>query len=163
MVRQESDREDLFAEAVALVRRAELNCPGFAEAIVIGERREGAWSIYIGGDPVYHLDAVGGLRRAFVDGKLLRTQGTFLAELTRERSTSKTWLNRRDLSAESAHRLLNAMRDALQRLSRAIEAGECQVERTTGDDRLLSDFCRFVTTIDGRQADPFAPAIPGKK
>ena len=83
MARQEVDREDLIAEAVALRRRIELALPGCDNPVVAGYRSTGALSLYFGADPVYQFDERGRLRRAFVGGHLYRTQGTTLAELTR--------------------------------------------------------------------------------
>ena len=48
MARHEEDREDLLAEATALVERAELVVEGAAESVVIGFRRDGCASIYCG-------------------------------------------------------------------------------------------------------------------
>jgi hypothetical protein len=74
MSRNESDREDLMAEATALRRRVQLQVPGEALSIIAGFRDEGRVSIYFGPDPVYHFDEQGRLRRAFVAGRLYRTQ-----------------------------------------------------------------------------------------
>lgn len=98
MARAESDREDLFAEATAFVRRAELTVRGIGEPIVFGSKRDGAWSIYFGTDPVFHFDPGGRLKRAFAGGRLYRTQGDTLAELTREQTAGETILRRRDLT-----------------------------------------------------------------
>jgi hypothetical protein len=48
MARQESAREDLMREAVALVRRIELHVNGEPAPVVIGCRRDGAVSILRG-------------------------------------------------------------------------------------------------------------------
>ena len=97
MARQESDRDDLMGEATALVRRAEWKPLSGVEAVVTGFRRDGSMSLYFGADPVYHFDETGRLKRAFLAGRLYRTQGTTLAELTRRREKTETHLIRRDL------------------------------------------------------------------
>ncbi len=81
-----SHREDLMAEATALVRRAEFLDADGRSVLVAGYRRDGSLSLYLGEDPVYHFDRGGRLKRAFVDGLLYRTQQTTLARLTRDRS-----------------------------------------------------------------------------
>ncbi len=86
MARTESHREDLMAEATALVRRAEFLDADGRSVLVAGYRRDGSLSLYLGEDPVYHFDRDGRLKRAFVDGLLYRTQQTTLARLTRDRS-----------------------------------------------------------------------------
>src|SRR5262245_19900425 len=106
MSRHEADREDLMAEATALARRVKLSVPGEVERVVAGFRATGRLSIYFGGEPVYHFDAEGRLRRAFVNGLLYRTQGTTLARLRRERSAEVTELRRRDLSPTELRQFL---------------------------------------------------------
>jgi hypothetical protein len=106
MAREEADREDLMEEAVSLVHRAELNVRGFPDLIIAGCRATGAWSFYFGSEPVYQFDPEGGLRRAFVNGKLYRTQGETCAELTRNREPGKAEFDRHDLSGEELKQFL---------------------------------------------------------
>lgn len=120
MARHEADREDLFAEAVALVARVELAIPESAEPVTAGHRSSGAWSIYLGQEQCYHFDPRGALRRAFVNGTLYRSQGTTLAKLTRVRTPGRIELQRRDLGPAECraflarmHERLAALRDAL--------------------------------------------------
>lgn len=130
MARIESDREDLMREATALVRRVEFHMPQEDEPIVAGFHRDGRVSIYFGGDPVYHLDAEAGLRRAFVDGDLFRTQGDTLARLTRQRTESESILARVDLNADQLEMFLHRAVARLQRLIHAAEVESIRVERS---------------------------------
>lgn len=121
MARREADREDLFAEAAALVERAELQTRGRPEPVTAGRRKTGGWSVYFGADPCFHFDEKGRLRRAFAQGRLYRTQGHTLAELQRLRTPDETQLRRRDLSPaeltsflEQAHRRLAELLDAIR-------------------------------------------------
>src|SRR5260370_39735250 len=123
MARQESDREDLMAEATALSERVELEVPGEGEHIVAGCRDDGRWSIYFGSDPVYHFDGNGGLRRAFVAGDLYRSQARTLARLTRTRTDGEVHLVRHDLDVVELERLLSEMGERLDRLRAALENG----------------------------------------
>ena len=116
MAQNESDREDLMAEATALRRRVELQVPSETEHTIAGFRDDGRFSLYFGPDPVYHFDGEGGLRRAYLDGKLYRTQGTTLARLTRNRTEQATLLRRNDLSELELQEFLHAMRCRLQNL-----------------------------------------------
>src|SRR5262245_54153743 len=100
MARQESDREDLWAEAVALTSRVEFRRSDDERPILIGFRDTGWCSIYVGQDLMLQFTPAGGLRRAFRDGDLYRTQGTTLSRLRRQRSAAETTLLRSDLSAE---------------------------------------------------------------
>lgn len=134
MARHEADREDLMREAVSLVRRVELCCPSQREPIVIGFRNNGNWSVYFGGDPVFHFDNQRRLRRAFVDGQLYRSQGKTLTRLTRQRSSEATRLLRHDLSsteltdfwscaAALLEQLLDAIRDKSVQVLQRIPSG----------------------------------------
>lgn len=102
MARQESDREDLFAEAIALTRRVETVPLPIAERPPLpwfaGWRPDGTLSLYLGPDVVYQWDPEARLRRAYSDSLLYRTQGTTLARLHRERTTTETRLVRYDLT-----------------------------------------------------------------
>jgi hypothetical protein len=127
MARQESDREDLMAEATALRERVEFEVPGEAEQVVAGFRGDGRWSIYFGSDPVYHFDANGGLRRAFVAGDLYRSQARTLARLTRMRTPSAVQLVRHDLDPGELDRFLTEMTEHLDRLYAALEQNTVRV------------------------------------
>ncbi len=100
MVKNESDREDLIREAVALPERTELRVAGFEEPVTIGFRANSAMSVFIGQDPVYQFDPASRLRRAYVDGFLYRSQHQTLAQLQRVRTESGTQLLRHDLTAD---------------------------------------------------------------
>lgn len=123
MSRHESDREDLLREATALVERAELQVAGFAEPIVIGFRRDGAASVFLGADPVYQFNAANELRRAFVSGLLYKAEHGKLVELRRERSERETALLRKDLSRSETAALLLAMHGKLVQLAAAMSLG----------------------------------------
>lgn len=118
MAREESDREDLMREAVALNRRMEIGVVGSVEPIVLGFRDSTGWfSIYFGQDPVYTWDAAGQLRRAYEGGCLFRTQGATLARLERMRSENAVELVRHDLDAAECERFLQRMQARLAELS----------------------------------------------
>jgi len=122
MRRTEHDREDLLREATALIERAELTLPGCELPVVVGFRRDGSFSAFFGGDPVYQFNAAGELRRAFAGGLLYKAEQGRLIELRRQRSASETALIRRPLEAEEESAILSAARDQLHSLS-----GECTI------------------------------------
>ena len=160
MALHEVHREDLFAEATALVRRIEWTMPGEAEPVVAGCRASGAWSFYFGPDPCYHFDPAGRLRRAFVADRLYRTQGRTLAQLTRHRAQGKVELQRCDLSARDCREFLSQMRARLAALRRAV-ADEAAVRRRCQptDQNLQAELCAAIQQIIA--ADPaIAPPIP---
>jgi hypothetical protein len=138
MARHEADREDLLAETAALLPRAQLDIPGLAEPVVVGFRpRLSGWSFYFTQDCAYHFDSQGRLRRAFVDGALLRAQQSTLARLVRDRSPEETVLRRTDLSPEELQAVLREMRARLETCRRALEAGRVVVRRSFGDSTAL--------------------------
>lgn len=162
MPRNESDREDLMREATAFVRRAEFHFPGEAKPVVIGQKRSGAWSVYLGDDPVYQFDASGGLRRAFVDHKLFRTQGTTLAQLTRERSESESWLARHDLTDIELAQFRHQATEVLNQLLNGFEQGSAKriQEQPMGTD-CASEFVEVLRSVLSQQIRLAAP-IKGK-
>ena len=98
MARQESDREDLWAEAVALTSRVELTIAGQPSPLLIGYRDNGWISFYFGQDVMLQFTAESELRRAYRQGDLYRTAGDRLSRLRRSRSPQETALLRYDLS-----------------------------------------------------------------
>ncbi|MBI5757549.1 MAG: hypothetical protein HZA46_03400 [Planctomycetales bacterium] len=148
MARNEADREDLMREAVALTRRVEFRLPGENEPVVVGIRDNGCWSVYFGGDPVFHFDAEGRLRRAFVEGHLFRSQGTGLSRLSRLRSERKSNLLRYDLSPQELADFWSASGPRLCRLADAVRDGTARVQKQIPRDwELTTDILAVLTLI----------------
>ena len=90
MSRHSQDREDLLRDATAYERRIELELPreDRLALVFIGIRDCGAMSFYFDGDPVYHFNSSGHLRRAFVKNQLVKSQqGRLLGWLPRRDDT----------------------------------------------------------------------------
>lgn len=120
MSRNEQDREDLLAEARALVERCELRCPAFEDNAVLGFRRDGSASFYFGQQRAYHFNTQRQLRRAYGDGKLMKAHSGQLVSLVRHRTPHEVQLVRHELDAiESREFLDRAWRD-LQTLTAAL-------------------------------------------
>ena len=128
MSRHESDREDLLREATALVERIELTIAGFEEPIVCGFRRDGSASFYFGPDPVYQFNTAKQLRRAYVNGQLLKAERGSLIALSRERSQHEVALIRRKLTAAETATLLSQSSTFLNRLYQALQAGQAAIK-----------------------------------
>ena len=169
MARTETDREDLFAEAVALVRRAEFRVPSLPDAenpVVAGFHRSGRVSVYCGGATADHFDPDGRLLRAFrlaenAAPRLYRSQSTTLAELRRERTDDRTTLLRRDLSAEEFALFLCDACERLLTIKAALVTGEYVLRRVTPADPRndLRAFLPGTLTTDA----PLAPRFRGKR
>lgn len=196
MARHEADREDLFAEAVALTRRLQgwlPECPHTTEQtdsatspdpatppatrspnatnvsaaeveLVAGFRADGALSVYLGPERVYHCDAEGRLRRAFLDGVLYRTQGGTLAALRRDRTTTETTLWRHDLPPHDLETFHRQMRLDLQHLHKQLTQTNWHPARLApADDAVLvRDLSAGI--VKCLTAEPWlAPAIPTRR
>jgi len=120
MARNEQDREDLLAEARALIERCELRCPAFEDNVVLGFRRDGSASFYFGQQRAYHFNTQRQLRRAYDDGQLIKAERGRLVSLVRHRTQHEVELVRHELDAiESRAFLDRAWRD-LQTLTAAL-------------------------------------------
>jgi hypothetical protein len=129
MARQETPREDLLAEATALVERVEIAVPGFPEPIVAGFRKDGCASVYFGESPAYHFNTRGQLRRAFIDPLLYKAEGGKLVSLQRQRGPGETALVRHELTEDEAAALLEDCARRLIRLTERLAAGEFRILR----------------------------------
>lgn len=161
MTRDEGHGEDLMAEATALVRRAEFTATGGRAELVAGYRGDGSLSLYFGQDPVYQFDPVGRLKRAFVDGLLYRTQGSTLARLTRDRSsTGKIGLLRHDLDVEQLGFFQRSMTDRLVGLLEELDSGRLNqsaaVPESADVSRELISALQVVLAAGEWLAPPFA-------
>lgn len=134
MARHEHDREDLIAEATALVQRAELVLRGVCEPVVLGFRAGGAASLYIGGDEAWHWTSGGQLRRAFLRGVLYKAEHGKLVALVRQRGPQAVRLRAEPVSAEAAEELLRRQAQRLHALRAAWESGGLTVLRQVPAD-----------------------------
>lgn len=127
MARHEQDREDLLAEATALVERAELNLAGHVEPVVVGFRRDGAASVYFGGETAYHFNSAGQLRRAYQAGLLLKAEHGQLVSLDRRRVPGEVQLVRHELSDQETCDFLDNLAARLVALQESLSQGEYQI------------------------------------
>jgi hypothetical protein len=163
MARHEADREDLWAEAIALTSRAELSVTGQPRPVIVGYRDNGWCSLYFGQDLMLQFTPDGGLRRAFRHGELFRTQGTTLARLRRHRTETETSLLRHDLTSDELADFEHEVRARVEELLTALCAGGVTVQREicVGSEPILSRLAATLTSI--LNGDHFvSPAIPGK-
>lgn len=123
-----------MAEVVTLSPRVALLVPGFATEIIAGRRSDGRWSLFFGGDPVFHFDADDRLRRAFLEGTLYRSQGTTLARLSRQETPGETVLLRHDLSPAELATFLQNLQSLLSRLVTAFSEGHVTVQQSIPAD-----------------------------
>lgn len=162
MARLESDREDLIAEARALVQRAEFEVPEHPAGVVAGYRRDGALSIYFGADPCFHFDDQLRLRRAFVAGLLYRTQGHTLARLQRTRTGDSVELLRHDLDPAEREEWCTKLTERLRELQSWLQR-EARCVREVPPGAALAS--RLMGSLEQLLQAPIelAPAIRGKR
>lgn len=140
MARNESDREDLIKEATGLPERIELQIPGQPELVFAGFRRDGCLSVYFGQDSMLQFSPDDGLRRAFRDGALYRTQKTTLARLERSRTETTSELIRTDLDAQQLGRFLQQAQAEIAAFAACLREGTAVVVRAVPEhsgDQLL--------------------------
>lgn len=148
MARDEQPREDLLAEATALVERIELARPDGAARVVIGFRRDGAPSIYFGEDPAYHLNAAGQLRRAYLDGKLFKAERGQLIAIERVRTERQVQLHSHPLDAAEAAAFVENLVSRAETLARELDAGAWQVAgQVPAEGDILSRARRLLAAV----------------
>lgn len=121
MARQENAREDLFAEATALVERAEIHTK--PEPSVIGFRTGGAASVYYCGCMAYHFDSANRLRRAYDGDLLYKADRGRLASLERRRFADEVQLLRHDLDDAEMAKFLDQLARIFGGLKKALSTG----------------------------------------
>lgn len=157
MARHVADREDLWTEVTALEPRGEWRIPSAASPVTAGVRSDGRASIYFGGDPAYHFDAAGRLRRAFVEGALFRSAGDRLARLTREQSPEASQLWRCELTPADLTEWLAAMQIRLQGFLQAFDSGAARLLRSSPS---TADWDAVLRPLRAAAAAPqLAPAL----
>jgi hypothetical protein len=137
MARFNANREDLIREATALVERVEIRVHGHDEPVVVGFRRDGGASFFLGADPVYQFNATVELRRAFIGGLLYKAERGRLVSLRRERSESETALIRHDLTPDEAEAFLAQTGQQLGDLLAALTSDAYQILRQIPQDAVL--------------------------
>lgn len=150
MARDEQNREDLWAEARALLVRGEIGWSraarppvSFAAAgvpaepdetkLVCGFRAGGAASFYFGHDRVYHFNAAGALRRGFLQGRLLKAEQGTLVRLERQRTATESLLVRYAMSPAESRQVLAEARALLAWLEDALRRGAAEIGRAVPD------------------------------
>lgn len=148
MPREEHDREDLMAEAQALVERVSLEIAGYDGHVVIGFRRDRSASFYFSAQRVYQFTSTGQLRRAFINDLLFKAEQRQLVSLRRERHEQAVELVRHVLEPAAADAFVAEMRTHLHALHDALARGNFKIIAQVPQDvnvisrirRWLNDF-----------------------
>jgi hypothetical protein len=127
LAREEHDREDLLAEAKALVERVSLTIPGYDEPLLIGFRRDGSASFYLAAERVYQFTSAGQLRRAYVDGLIYKAQQRQLVALRRQRNQQTVELIRHVLDPAATADFMDLARLHLETVHHALAKNKFDV------------------------------------
>lgn len=136
------DREDLLRDARALVPRFQVRAQlsGKSTSVFAGFRGD-ALSIYFGADPVFHFNAAGELRRAHVDGRLVKADAGRLTAMERVSTATAVELRAEELSDDQQQVLLERLTTLLAELRGELDGGRHAVEGAVPDDSVgLSRF-----------------------
>jgi hypothetical protein len=151
MARDEAPREDLMREAVALVRRIELELDAEPAPVVVGFRRDGSVSLFFGDDPVVQFNSYRELRRGYSAGRLLKAEHGRLVSLTRQLTERQTRLVRHELTERETASYLSDIQARLHRLRRALHEGRVGVLRQAPENQdVLAEARRWIDSL----ADP---------
>jgi len=164
VAREEQDREDLLGEATALVDRLELRLPGVADAVVVGFRAGGAASFFLGPEPVIQFNNGGQLRRAFIQGRLLKAEDGRWVELERRRLPDRVALVRHELSGEESDRLAAKFAARLRDLKTALLGRSYQIVGYVAVDaedpaELIRRIIAFIESLPDRPAIARTPRV----
>jgi hypothetical protein len=128
MARETHEREDLLRDAIALVPRVMLRVQFSGRSVeVFAGFRGASLSVFFGDDPVYHFNDHGELRRAFVEGRLIKAEKGRLVSLERKWGDKETVLERQAGSEQSDRDLLIRLFQMLQELAAEMSAGRVEV------------------------------------
>jgi hypothetical protein len=119
------DREDLLRDARALVPRVQIQATlsGRRVSLFAGFRGD-ALSLYYNADPVFHFNAEGELRRAFLDGRLVKAEASRLVAMERVFTPTSVELHAEEVSADAQAALLVDLAARLTELRDVLAAGD---------------------------------------
>jgi hypothetical protein len=123
------DREDLLRDARALVPRVQIQAAlgGRRVSLFAGFRGE-ALSLYYNADPVFHFNAEGELRRAFLDGRLVKAEAGRLVAMERVFAPTAVELHAVEVSDADQGSLLADLAVRLAELREVLAAGDYTLE-----------------------------------
>ncbi len=128
MAREEQQREDLLRDAKAYAWRAQWQTPLCQEPVFVGFRNNSGPSFFFGQDDVYHFNTKGELRRAYIQGELIKAEQRQLVVLKRHRTKDEVQLLRRENSPNQTAELMRHFRNQLDCLVSAFQDGTAKLD-----------------------------------
>jgi hypothetical protein len=115
-----------------------LQIPGSVQPLVVGFRVDGGASFYFTPEHVYHFNAAGQLRRAYVDGRLYKASGGRLTSMLRRRTPSAVLLESHELTDQETSAFVAALEKQLQLLDVCLRENNYErLEQVPADGSLV--------------------------
>lgn len=147
-------------EATALVRRVELQLPGQSQTCIVGFRRSGEASIFVGADPVFQFNRAGELRRGFWNGRLVKAERGRLVQLERRRGETEIQLVRHELSDEEAADYSQLATETLNLLRKVLQSGAfTSLKRIPADMDVAYELVSWLDSLPQPLAIAAAPNV----
>ena len=160
MARDAQDREDLMREATALVRRVELQLPGHSQSCIVGFRRGGEASIFVGADLVFQFNVAGELRRGFWNGRIVKAERGRLIQLERRPTETEVQLVRHALTDAKTIEFLRLATDTLTLLRRVLHSGELVIlKQVPADLDVVRDLANWLDSLPAPLAIASVPNV----
>ncbi len=160
MARHAEDREDLMREATALARRVEVQLPGHPQTCIVGFRRGGEASIFVGTDPVFQFNAAGELRRGFWNGRLIKAESGRLVQLERRPAETEVQLVRHDLTDLETIEFTRLAAETLSLLRRVLHSGELVIlKQVPADLDVMRELANWLDSLPQPLAIASAPNV----
>jgi len=130
MARDSQDRENLLRDATAFKSRVQLEVRTSERTVEVfaGFRLQGAVSLYVDQDPVYHFNNAGQLRRAFVNDKIFKAEKGQLIAWLPQRNESEVAMIRQAMTEPEQKEFCRSLENQVDDLHRAIAAGDYVLE-----------------------------------
>jgi hypothetical protein len=123
------DREDLLRDARALVPRMQIQATlGGRRVSLFAGFRGDALSLYYNADPVFHFNADGELRRAFLEGRLVKAEAGRLVAMERVFTPTAVELHAEEVSADAQAALLVDLAARLAELRDVLATGDYKLD-----------------------------------
>jgi hypothetical protein len=152
------DREDLLRDARALVPRVQIQATlGGRRVSLFAGFRGAALSLYYNADPVFHFNAEGELRRAFLHGRLVKAEAGQLVAMERVFTPTAVELQAQAMSGEAQAALLADLTARLAELRDVLTAGDYTLDGQVPAD---SDAVDRLATWLAPDRHPIVAATP---
>ena len=150
MARHAQDREDLLRDATAFTHRIEFRTTDskFSGTVFVGFRTNGAVSLYFDQDPVYHFNSQRQIRRAYYQGRFIKSEQGRLVALDTTRTETAVEMHRHEMTADECQQFCSLLMERFDVLIKQIQQNQIEILGTVpkGDaviEQLQTWLCDF--------------------